>query len=304
MSGSMPQQQLHVCLVDMNNGVTNQATRCFRRIVDAFQHHVEIHNRKVHFKFTHVQPRNLGEQPGEDVDIVLSSGGPGSPHDGYDDKWCTDYRKALDRIVERNTAQPRGAPKALLVCHSFELGTLHFGVAKMHKRSSLKFGLMPAYTTKRGQDTDFLRPFGDRLFTWEHRNWEAVDIDSGALRKLGGAALATESREGLDDKGRALLAVKFGPGIWGTQFHPEADKPGVMAWIEKPEHRAAVTDAYGQLLYERMVKSLSNPERLAKTFSLFIPSWLTYRFNELASARGWNPMPPPEPDLAMFDKPI
>ena len=300
----MPSQSLHVCLVDMNNGLANQATRCFRRIVDAFQHHVEVHNRKLHFKFTHVQPRNLGEQPPADTDLILSSGGPGSPYDGYDDRWCTDYRAALDRVVEANKKEARGTPKALLVCHSFELAVMHFRVAKMEKRTTLKFGLMPAYTTRRGQDTDFLRPFGDRLFTWEHRNWEAVHLDTKAVGALGGAVLATESREGKDDKGHALLAMHFAPGVWGTQFHPEADKPGVMAWIEKPEHKAAVTDAYGQLLYDRMVKSLSNPERLAKTFSLLIPSWLTYRFNELAIAHGWNPIPPPEPDLAQFDKPI
>jgi len=37
----------------------------------------------------------------------------------------------------------------------------------------------------------------------------------------------------------------FAPGIDGTQFHPEADKPGVMNWIERPEHKVAVQDAYG-----------------------------------------------------------
>lgn len=300
----MHTNDLHVCLVDMNNGLPNQATRCFRRIVDAFQRQVAVHNRNVGFRFSHVQPRNLGEQPPDGVDLLLSSGGPGSPYDGYDDAWCTRYRAGIDRLVEKNLKDSHRATKALLVCHSFEVGTLHFGIAKMQRRSALKFGLMPAYTTRRGQDTDFLRPFGDRLFAWEHRNWEAVDLDEGAVLKLRGAVLATESREGAFDKGRALLAVQFAPGIWGTQFHPEADKPGVMAWIEKPEHRAAVTDAYGQRLYERMIKSLSNPERLAKTFALLVPTWLAYRFNDLAAARGWNPMPPPEPDLAMFDDPI
>lgn len=284
-------ESLHVCLVDMNNGVPNQATRCFKKIVEAFRARVLSVNPGVDVALAHVQPRNLGELPKNDIDLMLSSGGPGSPFDGYDEAWCTGYRGVLDRIADANRKSPDASPKALLVCHSFELGILHFGVGTMQKRSSLKFGLMPAYPTRIGRDVDFLQPFGDRLFTWEHRNWEAVDLDAKRLSEVGGAVLATESREGQPpDKGRALLGMKFAPGVWGTQFHPEADKPGVMAWIEKPEHKVAVTDAYGQLLYDRMVKSLSNPDRLAKTFSLLIPGWLSYRFNELARVRNWKPL--------------
>jgi GMP synthase-like glutamine amidotransferase len=287
----------------MNNGVKNQATRCFKQIVDAFRKRATAFNEQLDFHFTHVQPRNLGELPPDDVDLVLSSGGPGSPFDGYEDPWCTGYRKFLDRCIELNQKDPSAAPKALLVCHSFELGVIHFKVGTMQRRPSLKFGLMPAYTTRAGQKEDFLRPYGDRLFAWEHRNWEAVDIDLARLGELGGALLATESREGhAPDKGRAALSLKFGPGIWGTQFHPEADKPGAMAWIEKPEHKIAVTDAYGQLLYERMLKSLSNPDRLAKTFALFIPGWLTFRFNEIAPQKSLRPLPPPEPDPALFER--
>lgn len=295
---------LRVCLVDMNNGVANQATRCFRRIVDAFGKRVREANPGVDVVFKHVQPRNLGELPTHDDDLVLSSGGPGSPHDGYDDPWCVGYRSFLNWVVEQNLKRREEATQMLVVCHSFELAVLHFAVAEMRKRASLKFGLMPAYMTAQGERADFLAPFGYRLFCWEHRNWEAVGLDASALGKLGGELLATETHATHDkgnQKGEALLAMRFAPGIHGTQFHPEADKPGVMNWIERPEHRVAVQDAYGEALYDRMVKSLGNPERLAKTFALLIPGWLTYRFNELAPARGWTPLAPPEASHAEFD---
>lgn len=288
-------QRLHVCLVDMNNGVANQGIRCFKQLVAAFRALALEANPNAEIALTHVQPRNLGEEVPGDADLVLSSGGPGSPYDGWDDPWCAGYRRALDRIVGANRDGDPRAPKALLVCHSFELGVLHFRVAAMRRRTTLKFGLMPAYTTRAGREVDFLRPFADRLFAWEHRNWEAVEPDAARFAQLGGAVLATESREELaPEKGRALLALKFAPGVWGTQFHPEADRPGVMAWIEKPEHKVAVTDAYGQLLYERMVKSLADPDRLGKTFSLLVPGWLVHRFNELAPARGLRPVAVPD----------
>jgi len=295
---------LRVCLVDMNNGVANQATRCFRRIVDAFGERARRANPTLELVFKHVQPRNLGELPSDDDDLVLSSGGPGSPHDGYDDPWCTGYRKFLDAVIEKNRANASAAPKLLAVCHSFQLAVLHLRVAEMRKRASLKFGLMPAYMTTHGERADFLGPFGYRLFCWEHRNWEAIGLDATRLAALGGAVLATETHATHDatkHKGDALLALRFAPGIDGTQFHPEADKPGVMNWIERPEHKVAVQDAYGEALYDRMVKSLGNPERLAKTFALLIPGWLTYRFNEIAPARGWKPLDPPEQADAAFD---
>jgi hypothetical protein len=173
----MPQSRearLRVGLVDMNNGVANQATRCFRRLIDAFGARVARANPGVELVFKHLQPRNLGELPTLDEDIVLSSGGPGSPHDGWDDPWCTGYRKFLDGVIERNLKSAHESIKVFAVCHSFEIATVHFKTAEMRKRSALKFGLMPAYMTPHGERADFLTPFGYRLFCWEHRNWEAV----------------------------------------------------------------------------------------------------------------------------------
>jgi len=285
----------------MNNGVANQATRCFRRIVDSFGKRVRTTNPNVELAFRHVQPRNLGELPAHDDDIVLSSGGPGSPHDGWDEPWCVGYRRYLDWVVEQNLKKAHESVKMLVVCHSFEVSVVHFDVAEMKKRSSLKFGLMPAYMTSHGERADFLSPFGYRLFCWEHRNWEAIGLDEKRLADLGGALFAHETHESGVHKGDATLALRFAPGLDGTQFHPEADKPGVMNWIERPEHKVAVENAYGATLYERMLKSLSNPERLAKTFALLIPGWLTYRFNELAPSRGWKPMDAPVQDMADFD---
>ncbi len=285
----------------MNNGVANQATRCFRRIVDAFTKRVHKANPHVEVMFHHVQPRNLGELPSHEDDIVLSSGGPGSPFDGYDDAWCVGYRDFLDWVVEQNIKSAHTSVKVMVVCHSFEISVVHFKVAEMQKRASLKFGLMPAYMTAHGERADFLAPFGYRLFCWEHRNWEAVGLDAHRLAKLGGSLFAKETHEAGSHKGDALLALRFAPGVDGTQFHPEADKPGVLNWIERPEHKVAVENAYGAALYERMIKSLNNPERLAKTFALLIPGWLTYRFNELAPSRGWKPLDAPVQDMAEFD---
>ena len=293
---------IRICLVDMNNGVANQATRCFRRIIDAFQKRVTAANPELSVTTKHVQPRNLGELPDASYDFVLSGGGPGAPQDGFDDPWGLGFRKFMDDVRAANLKDAVASPKLLVVCHSFELAVLHFKVCEMRRRPTLKFGVMPAYLTERGQSADFLRPFGYRLFTWEHRNWEAVNADAARLAEIGGEITAMESHaKGVVNTGEAILGIKFGPGIDGTQFHPEADKRGVLTWIEKPEHALAVEGAYGRVLYDRMIKSLANPERLARTFALCIPGWLTYRFNALAAERGYKSIASPELDMQEFD---
>lgn len=275
----------------MNNGVANEAMRCFRVIVDRFVGRVRAVSPEIEVTLAHVQPRNLGEAPPPDFDLYLSTGGPGSPFDGYDDPWCTRYRRFLDDIVDGH-ARGEPAPSVLAICHSFEIAIQHFGFARMARRSARKFGLMPVYTTMAGARSPLLSAFGDRLFAWEHREWEAVDLDHRALDALGGELWGVETRPetGSTWKGDGLLAFRFAPGVEGTQFHPEADRDGALAWIRRPEQIAAVKAAYGELTYQRMLKSLDDPERLARTFELLIPGWLARNFDALAPARGWKPV--------------
>ena len=292
---------LHLSLVDMNNGVPNEAVRCFKRLFDAFAARVRAANPRLTITLEHVQPRNLGELPSHAADLVLSSGGPGSPHDGWDEPWCTGYRLFLDRIVDRAVQHPEAAPEAFVVCHSFEIAIQHFRFAEMTPRTNLKFAIFPAYVTEEGRRTDFLGPFEERLFVWEHRRWQATGLDAGRLAGMDGAVLARESRPGRVDKGEALLALRFGPGLVGTQFHPEADRPGVLAWIHRPEHNTALRDAYGHSLLDRMLRTLDDPGRLARTYALLVPGWLATRFNRLATLRGLKPIPPPVQSMAEFE---
>jgi GMP synthase-like glutamine amidotransferase len=282
---------LRVCLIDMNNGVPNEAARCFRVITDGFTRRVRAANPALAVELLHVEPRNLGHVPPAGADLYLSTGGPGAPHDGYDAPWCTGYRRFLDSIADEHARHADAPRSALVICHSFEIAVLHFGFAAMRRRPQAKFGVMPVYPTLAGRRSRLLGPFGDRFFAWEHRDWEAVDLDDAKLAELGGELWASESRDGVS-KGEGHLAFRFTPGIEGTQFHPEADKAGALAWILRPEEAKACIDAYGEVTYRRMLKSIEDPERLERTFELLIPGWLVERFNVLARTRGWREVLP------------
>jgi GMP synthase-like glutamine amidotransferase len=291
---------LRVCLVDMNNGHENQAMRCLRLIVSRFHQHVKTWNPGIDLQLVHVSPRDKGEAPPEDCDLYLSSGGPGSPYDGDGQRWVTDYNRFLDGIVEDNVGRGPRARALFGVCYSYEMIVRHFRLAEMVPRATRKFGVMPVYTTAAGRKHPLLAEFGDRLFAFEHRNWEAIGLDESQLEKLGGTLLALESREGQDDKGRAILGLDAAPGIETVQFHPEADRPGVVAWVSRPDQAAAFREAYGDETYERMLKTLDDPMRLARTFALLIPGWMVRKFNGMAPDRGWHPVGPPVHDMAAF----
>ena len=192
----------------MNQGHANQAMRCFRGLVGGFFDRVQRTNPGVACELVEVSPRDTNAPIPRDCDLYLGSGGPGSPFDGDDQPWFADFTRFVDEIVESSQG-PAARERSLFgVCYTYEMLVRHFRVATMAMRDSRKFGVMPIYTTSAGQKHPLLAAFGDRLFAFEHRNWEAIDLDEARLRELGGALLAQESRDGFS-KGRAFLGLSL-----------------------------------------------------------------------------------------------
>jgi hypothetical protein len=272
----------------MNNGLTNQAIRSFRRILTNFIERARAVNPGLEATIDHVQPRNLGEEVPAGCDLYLSTGGPDGPIEAMEQPWFPGYQAFLDEIVLEEERS------AFLVCYSFELAICHFKIAEMEPRTK-KFGIMPVYPTPEGTRRPMLAPFGDRFFAWEHRTWQAVNLDESVLSAMGGELLALESRDGIS-KGPGMMAFEFSPALEGTIFHPEADRPGVLNWLERPDEKQKVIDAYGEVTYQRMRKTIDDPMRLARTYALLLPGWLARRFNVLAAKRGWTPLAIPTYD--------
>jgi GMP synthase-like glutamine amidotransferase len=299
----MSLRPLRLCIVDMNNAHVNQAMRCLRGLAQGFFDHVRQANPTLACELVEVSPRDTNNPVPRDCDLYLSSGGPGSPFDGDGQPWNADYGRFAEGVVEASSRGGADQRALFAICYSFEMVVRHFKIAHIGPRAERKFGVMPIYTTAEGQRHPLLAAFGDRLFAFEHRNWEAIELDETRLRAMGGALLARESRDGVS-KGRALLALDVAPGIEAVQFHPEADRPGVMNWVARPEQAAAFKATYGEVTYQAMLRTLDDPRRLARTFALVIPGWLVRRFNALAAPRGYAPVDPPSEDVsAAFQAP-
>ena len=283
---------LRVCLVDMNAGLPNQAMRCFRGLVGAFFERARAVNPSLPCELVEVSPRDTDGRLPRDADLYISSGGPGSPFDGDGTEWLADYARFYEGFAER-AAAGEGDPQAYFgVCFSFELLVHHFKIGALQKKAHRKFGIMPVYPTADGQKHPLYEPFGDRLFAFEHRNWEVVDIDEAKMSALGGRVLARESRDG-HSKGRSVVSFALGSAIEGVLFHPEADRAGVMNWVSRPEEAEAFRNAYGEKTYHAMLRTVDDPARLARTYSLFVPGWLTRKFNALAARRGYREVSAP-----------
>jgi len=234
----MSLRPLRLCIVDMNNAHVNQAMRCLRGLVSNFFEHVRAANPDLVCEKVEVSPRDTNDPVPRDCDLYVSSGGPGSPFDGDGQIWSEDYGEFCDGVMDAASAGGADQRALFAICYSFEMVVRHLKLAHIGPRAERKFGVMPIYTTTEGQRHPLLAAFGDRLFAFEHRNWEAIELDEARLRSLGGRLLARESRDGVS-KGRAILALEAGPGIETVQFHPEADRPGVMNWVARPEQAAA-----------------------------------------------------------------
>lgn len=297
-------QGVSLCVIDMNDGHPNQAMRCFRKIVHGFFDRVRAANPGLSCDMVEVSPRNTTDRIPRGHDFYIGTGGPGSPFDGDGERWFIDFSRFTDELLKDCRRTDERQKSFFAVCYTFELLVRHFGVAEVAMRQSRKFGLMPVYTTARGQQHPLLSQFADRLFAFEHRNWEAIDVNDRALSSLEGSILAIESRDG-HSKGRAVLGVDFGPGVEAVQFHPEADRAGVMSWVARPEQAAAFRETYGEFTYQAMLRTLDDRTRVARTFAYVIPGFLARRFNLLAQARGLAPIElPGEHDIdAAFTAP-
>lgn len=289
---------LRVCIVDMNDGHVNQAMRCLRGIVEQFFSRVVARNPGLACNLSEVSPRDTGDLIPRDADLYLASGGPGSPFDGDGTPWAQDFADFATGVAESASRGGEDQRAVFGICYSFELLVRHFEVATIAPRTDRKFGVMPIYTTLEGQAHPLLGAFDDRLFAFEHRNWEAIDVNEATLRSLGGCVLARESRDGAS-KGRALLGLDIAPGVEAVQFHPEADRAGVVNWVARPEQAAAFRATYGDSTYRAMLRTLDDPRRLARTYALVIPGWLSRKFNSLARYRGYAEVTPP-PENAAF----
>jgi GMP synthase-like glutamine amidotransferase len=279
MSNLPKTESISVAILDMNDGFKNQGIGCIYQLLETSQEAWQSrHQSFLDLKIEHFRVRDFSEVPNHRFDIYISSGGPGSPHDGEGKKWEADYFELLDSVIEHNLHKQRKT-FFFAICHSFQVLTRRFRFAEVCDAPKSVYGIMPAYPTPVGISSYMLEGLGERFFAFERRNYQVVHPDESELKKIGANVLALESRHGL--RGKAIMTLSIGEEFQATQFHPEADRDSILRNFLDPEKREHILAHNGEELFNKMLASLRSEDRVKKTHDLIMPRFLAKAYHHL-----------------------
>ncbi|MDQ0782007.1 type 1 glutamine amidotransferase [Chryseobacterium sp. W4I1] len=261
-------KDIRIALVDMNNNHVNQGFRNIKEISEAFQKSCEenviIKTFDVRFK---------DEIPDiKDFDIFISSGGPGNPHrEGLE--WEERYAHFLDSVLEHN--QYNEDKKYLfLICHSFQLASIHWKLGNICKRRSYSFGVMPIHKTEDGEQEFLFKNLQDPFYAVDSRAYQFIEPDMDRFDELGMKITAIEKSRPHINLERAVMAVRFSDEIFGTQFHPEADPKGMIENLKDEKNKLAMIENFGMEKYLETVDRIDDEDKIILTRSQILPRFL------------------------------
>jgi GMP synthase-like glutamine amidotransferase len=261
-------KDIRIALIDMNNNHVNQGFRNIKEISEAFQQsseeHVTIETFDVRFK---------NEMPNiEDFDIFISSGGPGNPHrEGLE--WEDRYAAFLDAVLEHNKHN-EDKKYLFLICHSFQLASIHWKLGNICKRRSYSFGVMPVHKTEEGEQEFLFKNLQDPFYAVDSRAYQFVEPDMDRFDELGMKITAIEKFRPHINLERAVMAVRFSDEIFGTQFHPEADPKGMIENLKDEKNKTAMIENFGMEKYLETVDRIDDEDKIILTRNQILPRFL------------------------------
>lgn len=267
-------QKIRLAILDMYDGTPNQGMRCIQEIVRGFESQLV---------WDVFDVRGKAETPDLDYDIFISTGGPGSPHDG-DGHWDVRYYEWLDEVWQWN--QRGKAPKkhVFFICHSFQMACKFFKIGEVNRRKSPSFGTYPVHKTTLGFDEPFFQGLSNPFWVADFRHWQVVQPNIERLEALNAQILALEKIRPHVPLERAIMAVRFSDELFGTQFHPEADSSGMLDHFMQRERRKMIIEEHSEEKYLRMIEDLNDSRKIQLTQDIIIPLFLRRSIRKLQKA--------------------
>lgn len=268
-------KNIKIALLDMNNNHPNQGMRNITELTEAFrdrsEEDIEIQTFDVRYKC---------ELPSVDeFDIFISSGGPGNPHpEGF--AWEPKFADFLDKIWEHNSAA-EDKKFLFLICHSFQLASIHWQLGNICKRRSYSFGVMPIHKTESGETDFLLKNLPDPFYAVDSRAYQFIEPNNEKMETLGMKVVALEKMRPHINLERAVMAIRFSPEIFGTQFHPEADPEGMMKNLEEEQNKEAMIKNYGMEKYLETLDRMNDDDKIILTQKQILPRFLENAVQQL-----------------------
>jgi GMP synthase-like glutamine amidotransferase len=252
----------------MNNNRVNQGFKNIKEISEAFRESctepVTISTFDVRFK---------NEIPDvEDFDIFISSGGPGDPHrEGLE--WEDRFADLLDQIFEHNQSHHK-KKYLFLICHSFQVASIHWNLGNICKRKSYSFGVMPVHKTEDGEKEFLFENLPNPFYAVDSRAFQFIEPNYDRLEELGMTITGIEKFRPHINLERAVMAIRFSEEIFGTQFHPEANPVGMMENLKDEKNKQAMIDSFGMEKYLETIDRIDDTDKIILTQSQIIPRFL------------------------------
>lgn len=266
---------IKVALLDMNNHHVNQGMRNIKEISQAFK---ENSDEDVSIEMFDVRYKN--EIPNiVDFDIFISSGGPGNPHkEGYE--WEEKYADFLNGIWNHNKNNDH-KKFLFLVCHSFQVASIHWNIGNICERKSYSFGVMPIHKTEEGANDFLLKNLPNPFYGVDSRGYQFIEADEEKMAELGMEIMALEKVRPHIHLERAVMAVRFSKEIFGTQFHPEADPKGMLENLKDDKNREAMIENYGREKYLETIDRMDDPDKIVLTQAQILPRFLIHAAQQI-----------------------
>lgn len=263
-------KDIRIALLDMNNNHVNQGFRNIKEISEAFQQNSE---ENVVIKTFDVRFKDEMPEIG-DFDIFISSGGPGNPHrEGF--AWEDRFAHFLDSVLEHNTFS-EDKKYLFLICHSFQLASIHWNLGNICKRKSYSFGVMPVHKTDEGRDEFLFKNLQDPFYAVDSRAYQFIEPDHDRFEELGMTVMAIEKFRPHINLERAVMAVRFSEEIFGTQFHPEANPESLIENLKDEKNREAMIENFGMEKYLETIDRIDDEDKIILTRQQILPRFLQF----------------------------
>lgn len=267
---------IKIALLDMNNNHANQGMLNIKEISETFkansEHNVSIDVFDVRYK---------NEVPNvEDFDIFISSGGPGNPHrEGHE--WENLYYNFLDNVYEFNKVNDQ-KKYLFLICHSFQIASIHWKLGNICKRKSYSFGILPIHKTEEGEKEYLFQNLPDPFYAVDSRAYQFIEPNLERFEELGMQIVAIEKYRPHISLERAVMAIRFSEEIFGTQFHPEANPQGMKESLKDEKYKQAMIENYGIEKYLETLDRSDDEDKIVLTQSQILPRFLQFAAKKLS----------------------
>jgi GMP synthase-like glutamine amidotransferase len=263
-------KDIRIALLDMNNNHVNQGFRNIKEISEAFKQSSE---ENVSIKVFDVRYKN--EVPDiEDFDIFISSGGPGDPHrEGLE--WEDKFSGFLDSVLEHNKFN-EDKKYLFLICHSFQLASIHWELGNICKRKSYSFGVMPVHKTEEGEQEFLFKNLPDPFYAVDSRAFQFIEPNHDRFEELGMKIVAIEKFRPHINLERAVMAIRFSEEIFGTQFHPEANPAGMVENLKDDKNKEAMIENFGMEKYLETIDRMDDEDKIILTQAQILPRFLRF----------------------------